>query len=1129
MDNILSSMDKITKKPDPVKNGDNSKPDKKETTAAAVATTEDKDQTEQKRKEREEEKARQMEKRRKELADSKVEVDRPQLDDLTSDDWGSSARSEASTQPRNAFKATISTALDDDNSDEELPEPVSAIDDPVSSKPIPMSPKSIVRKELPQPKQSDDVSRHVAHPSSEAAQIEPEDYADDYQDDYDAGYDDYDNNSVEDLNVMDKVDDSLKQSGVRNAELSDQGGHISKKDSNKEKEVNRRELSRTPSPFLRTNRYYPEFYAKKERMKSAAAATAKRVAAAAMPATTVPVAVKSVPVPAPSGVPAPVPAPLTVLPPQPVPPPDPLKNVKFPSDIDQRIARHFREKRSREEQRRNKRKTSDSIDGPGSRGSESDSKIGKSLNDFNIDTNDSFMSSHPHTFGESGNRRDLGSRLSGAGLGIFIQKVISSLKGKSKLCPPIRPVPPVPPPNQALPPPPPFSIPVPPPTTNGIQNSELEPGELPDSPKMLGEDDCDAEEDDNSTINVQEADLDESMILEIVGELDDTLEEEEKLSKAKEKLAKHLLKKKSATTAGSVSSSVNMDRRQSVRKMMMMQLPTNNDNQTSEIIKNIGLPPPPPPPECAAGPLPSFPRPLQVGPPPTMPLHTGPPATRHLHTGPPPTRPLQTGPPPTRPLQTGPPQSRPPQSPSNSPLLPLGQQEFFDSQDSEHSSFVTQWGCDDGYQGRGQYYEESERQVGQHEDYNSAISKLRAANRNPTSMSSALEKLRSMKRRTLIDSPFGEPFPKRGRLEPNLEPPSMSSVVDDFLNDDRPVTNPLFAARNSFQQRNTLYGNGPSRDVGDVKRGFDRATEQDRQNFEMNSALWSKSRLDDFGSGGHIRNPAFFDDRQQAGGVDAANQRNALDQKPYGGGERFNGGGLDNPAFHAASQDGFRRNGQLNLNQPQTPQRLMDITVSPFRKMAEDSSLHISSQQDVFGGQDGPQSFNRPVTKPPSLMDQKFDSTINDSLCDLSIALVEKEYLERFAFNWKKLIDNDFPPILDNFLASLDNKKKELNGGKETEDLGTTFNDMRLNMRVLSPTGGELDVFSSSIIDGVLQFKCEICGITVLGKRNIESHMLGKKHKAKLDDFKVVGMYFYFFTCASSLREILSLTHWLTH
>jgi len=137
-------------------------------------------------------------------------------------------------------------------------------------------------------------------------------------------------------------------------------------------------------------------------------------------------------------------------------------------------------------------------------------------------------------------------------------------------------------------------------------------------------------------------------------------------------------------------------------------------------------------------------------------------------------------------------------------------------------------------------------------------------------------------------------------------------------------------------------------------------------------------------------------------------------------------------------------------------------------------------------------------------MDQKFDSTINDLTCDLPLALVEKEYLERFAFNWKKLIDNDFPPILDNFLASLDNKKKELNVGKETEDLGTTFNDMRLNMRVLSPTGGELDVFSSSIIDGVLQFKCEICSITVLGKRNIESHMLGKKHKAKLDDFKVV-------------------------
>ena len=72
------------------------------------------------------------------------------------------------------------------------------------------------------------------------------------------------------------------------------------------------------------------------------------------------------------------------------------------------------------------------------------------------------------------------------------------------------------------------------------------------------------------------------MILEIVGELDDTLEEEEQLSKAKEKLAKRLLKKKAlkfqklAATGKSKpedGARVDVDRGVSVRKRMMMSLP----------------------------------------------------------------------------------------------------------------------------------------------------------------------------------------------------------------------------------------------------------------------------------------------------------------------------------------------------------------------------------------------------------------------------------------------------------------------------------------------------------------------------------------------------------------------------
>lgn len=85
------------------------------------------------------------------------------------------------------------------------------------------------------------------------------------------------------------------------------------------------------------------------------------------------------------------------------------------------------------------------------------------------------------------------------------------------------------------------------------------------------------------------------MILEIVGELDDTLEEEEQLSKAKEKLAKRLLKKKAQSfqklgsgglkaSPSSVKppvptqSKLDIDRRMSVRKQMIGQLPSKSSS-----------------------------------------------------------------------------------------------------------------------------------------------------------------------------------------------------------------------------------------------------------------------------------------------------------------------------------------------------------------------------------------------------------------------------------------------------------------------------------------------------------------------------------------------------------------------
>ena len=183
--------------------------------------------------------------------------------------------------------------------------------------------------------------------------------------------------------------------------------------------------------------------------------------------------------------------------------------------------------------------------------------------------------------------KTLGERLSGAGLGLFINKVIVSLKERAVQDEnsPLPPPPSEPPPLEPVPPPP-----IPPPVVEAPeQRAELEPGELPESPTSKNETDkVEAHgaldtEDSESMINVQEADLDDSMILQIVAELGDELEEEEKLNKAKDKLAKHLLKRKTALTSKQVGKRpAGSDHSDSVRKLMIRQHPDKSTRSDSE-------------------------------------------------------------------------------------------------------------------------------------------------------------------------------------------------------------------------------------------------------------------------------------------------------------------------------------------------------------------------------------------------------------------------------------------------------------------------------------------------------------------------------------------------------------------
>jgi hypothetical protein len=71
-------------------------------------------------------------------------------------------------------------------------------------------------------------------------------------------------------------------------------------------------------------------------------------------------------------------------------------------------------------------------------------------------------------------------------------------------------------------------------------------------------------------------------------------------------------------------------------------------------------------------------------------------------------------------------------------------------------------------------------------------------------------------------------------------------------------------------------------------------------------------------------------------------------------------------------------------------------------------------------------------------------------------------------------------------------------------DLGTRFNDHRLNERVISD-GKLVQVFSCVEREGVFLFECHLCQLAVTGKRNIDSHAEGKKHKVNMANATPAG------------------------
>jgi len=75
---------------------------------------------------------------------------------------------------------------------------------------------------------------------------------------------------------------------------------------------------------------------------------------------------------------------------------------------------------------------------------------------------------------------------------------------------------------------------------------------------------------------------------------------------------------------------------------------------------------------------------------------------------------------------------------------------------------------------------------------------------------------------------------------------------------------------------------------------------------------------------------------------------------------------------------------------------------------------------------------------------------------------------------------------------------------EEVLDLGSKFNDPRLNQKLVEENGEEKPVFECLESAGNTTLKCTICSVTTTGIKTMASHLAGKKHLAKMEGLRVV-------------------------
>jgi len=112
----------------------------------------------------------------------------------------------------------------------------------------------------------------------------------------------------------------------------------------------------------------------------------------------------------------------------------------------------------------------------------------------------------------------------------------------------------------------------------------------------------------------------------------------------------------------------------------------------------------------------------------------------------------------------------------------------------------------------------------------------------------------------------------------------------------------------------------------------------------------------------------------------------------------------------------------------------------------------------------------------------------------------EKEWMDKFIIAWQDLISNqEYYVRRDIAKLSADT------GGVKKDDLGSMFNEPKLNTKIVDPdTGEKRSLYTCDMSGGAARFLCTVCNVWCTGLKMLQSHMNGKKCAAKLSGYQIV-------------------------